>query len=260
MSHSPNQTPNIQQIIDLVKSTKDLIENREMAGHVKEKGRADYVTQVDLAVQDYLKDKLYALAPDIQFLGEETGLQEMTGDSFWILDPVDGTTNLIHDYQHSAVSLGLCRQDEIVMGIIYNPYHDELFSAEKGKGSFLNGRPIHVSESETLSETIIALGTYAYRRELADANFARFRRVYDQCQDIRRIGSAALELAYTACGRQGGFFEPYLNPWDYAAGVLLVREAGGRVSDFEGNPPSPRMGGSIVSTNGRIHEELLGLL
>lgn len=147
-----------------------------------------------------------------------------------------------------------------MMGIIYNPYHNELFSAEKGKGSFLNGRPIHVSESETLSETIIALGTYAYRRELADANFARFRRVYDQCQDIRRIGSAALELAYTACGRQGGFFEPYLNPWDYAAGVLLVREAGGRVSDFEGNPPSPRKGGSIVSTNGRIHEELLRLL
>lgn len=255
-----NPYPDIKQVIDLVKSARNLIENREMAGHVKEKGRADYVTQVDLAVQDYLKEGLHSLAPDIQFLGEETGLQEITGDSFWILDPVDGTTNLIHDYQHSAVSLGLCRQDEIVMGIIYDPYHEELFSAEKGTGSFLNGRPIHVSDSETLSETIIAFGTYAYRRELADANFARFRRVFDQCQDIRRIGSAALELAYTACGRQGGFFEPYLNPWDYAAGVLIVQEAGGRVSDFEGHLPSPRKGGSIVSTNGRIHGELLKLL
>lgn len=260
MSHPWNKNFDIQQVIDLVRSARSIILNREMAGHVKEKGRADYVTQVDLAVQDYLKEELYSLAPDIQFLGEESGLQEMTGDRFWILDPVDGTTNLIHDYQHSAISLGLCCRDEIVMGIIYDPWHEELFSAEQGRGSFLNGAPIRVSQSETLSETIIALGTYAYRRELADANFARFRRVYDQCQDIRRIGSAALELAYTACGRQGGFFEPYLNPWDYAAGAFLVREAGGVVTDFEGNPPSPRKGGSIVSTNGKIHEELLGLL
>ena len=195
MSHSPNQPPNIQQIIDLVKSTKDLIENREMAGHVKEKGRADYVTQVDLAVQDYLKEKLYALAPEIQFLGEETGLQEMTGDSFWILDPVDGTTNLIHDYQHSAVSLALCRQDEIVMGIIYNPYHDELYSAEKGKGSFLNGRPIHVSESETLSETIIALGTYAYRQD-------RLRRAGAGVHCLRTAGRffRALSESVGLCG------------------------------------------------------------
>ena len=178
----------IQQVIGLVKSTRELIENREMAGHVKEKGRADYVTQVDIAVQDYLKKELYSLAPDIQFLGEETGMQEMTGDLCWILDPVDGTTNLIHDYRHSAVSLGLCCQGEIAMGIIYNPWHEELFSAEKGKGSFLNGQPIHVSESKTLSETIIALGTYAYRRELADANFARLRRVYDPQDRFRRAG------------------------------------------------------------------------
>ena len=260
MREQKHSALDIRQVIDLVRSAKDLIENREMAGHVKEKGRSDYVTQVDVAVQDYLKKELYSLAPDIQFLGEETGLQEISGDRCWILDPVDGTTNLIHDYRHSAISLGLCCRDEIVMGIIYDPYHEELFSAEKGKGSFLNGQPIHVSESETLSETIIAFGTYAYRRELADANFARFRRVFDQCQDIRRIGSAALELAYTACGRQGGFFEPYLNPWDYAAGLLLVREAGGRVSDFEGNLPSTKKGGSIVSTNGKIHGELLGLL
>lgn len=260
MNGQNHSAPDIHQVIDLVKSAKGLIENREMAGHVKEKGRADYVTQVDIAVQDYLEKALYSLAPDIQFLGEESGLQEMRGNRCWILDPVDGTTNLVHDYRHSAVSLGLCCRDEIVMGIIYDPYHGELFSAEKGKGSFLNGQPIHVSESEALSDTIIALGTYAYRRELADANFARFRRVYDRCQDIRRIGSAALELAYTACGRQGGFFEPYLNPWDYAAGILLVQEAGGRVSDFDGNPPSFREGGSIAATNGKIHEELLGLL
>ena len=138
----------IQKIIGLVTETQGLIKNREMAAHVKEKGLADYVTQVDIAVQDFLKKELFALAPDIQFLGEETGLQEINADSFWILDPVDGTTNLMHDYQHSAVSLALCCQGEIIMGIVYDPFHEEVFSAMKGKGSFLNGQPIHVSNAE----------------------------------------------------------------------------------------------------------------
>lgn len=148
----------IQEIISLVTKTQGLIKNREMASHVKEKGLADYVTQVDIAVQNFLKKELFALAPDIQLLGEETGLQEMKAESFWILDPVDGTTNLMHDYQHSVVSLALCRQGEIVIGIVYDPFHEEVFSAIKGKGSFLNGQPIHVSNAEKLSDTIIGLG------------------------------------------------------------------------------------------------------
>ena len=131
----------IQKIISLVTKTQVLIKNREMAAHVKEKGLADYVTQVDIAVQNFLKKELFALAPDIQFLGEETGLQEIKADRFWILDPVDGTTNLMHDYQHSAVSLALCRQGEIDMGIVYDPFREEVFSAIKGKGSFLTDSP-----------------------------------------------------------------------------------------------------------------------
>lgn len=248
----------IQNVISLVTQTKSLIKNREMAAHVQEKGLADYVTQVDIAVQDFLKKALFDIAPDIQFLGEETGLQEMEADSFWILDPVDGTTNLMHDYQHSVVSLALCRQREIVTGIIYDPFREEVFWAVKGQGSFLNGAPIQVSEARQLSDTIIGLGTA--KRELADENFARFRRVFGQSQDVRRIGSAALELAYTACGRQGGYFEAYLNPWDYAAGMLLVQEAGGMVTDFAGNSLDPGKGSSIVGTNGAVYGELLQLL
>ena len=218
----------IQKIISLVTKTQGLIKNREMAAHVKEKGLADYVTQVDIAVQNFLKKELFALAPNIQFLGEETGLQEIKGDSFWILDPVDGTTNLMHDYQHSVVSLALCRQGEIVMGIVYDPFREEVFSAIKGKGSFLNGHPIHVSNAEKLSDTMIGLGTA--KRELA------------------------------ACGRQGGYFEIYLNPWDYAAGMLLIQEAGGQVTDFMGKPLDPKKGSSVAGTNGCIHVELLKLL
>lgn len=248
----------IQRIISLVKETKGIITNRDMASHVKEKGVADYVTQVDLAVQDFLKKALHTLTPDIQFLGEETGLQRMESDSYWILDPVDGTTNLMHDYQHSVVSLALCRQKEIVMGIVYDPFHDELFSAIKGEGSLLNGIPIHVSSAQKLSETIIGVGTA--KRELAMENFSRFLQVYENSQDIRRLGSAALELAYTACGRQGGYFEVYLNPWDYAAGMLLVQEAGGTVTDWTGNALDPAKGNQVAGTNGQVHEELLKLL
>lgn len=229
-----------------------------MATHVREKGVADYVTQVDLAVQDFMKKELHTLAPEIQFLGEETGLQRMDADSYWILDPVDGTTNLMHDYQHSVVSLALCHKQEIVLGIVYDPFHDELFSAVKGEGSFLNSKPIHVSAAKTLSETIIGVGTA--KRELAKENFARFLKVYEKAQDIRRIGSAALELAYTACGRQGGYFEVYLNPWDYAAGMLLVEEAGGKVSDWDGRKLDPAQGGQVAGTNGQVHNELLHLL
>lgn len=248
----------IQRIISLVKETKSIITNREMAARVKEKSVADYVTQVDVTVQNFLKEELYKLAPDIQFLGEETGLQQMSAENYWILDPVDGTTNLIHDYHHSVVSLALRCRNEIVLGIVYNPYHEELFSAIKGKGSFLNGHPIHVSSAQTLSETIIGIGTA--KRELAKENFARFLKVYKHSQDIRRLGSAALELAYTACGRQGGYFETYLNPWDYAAGWLLVEEAGGKVTDWNGNPLDPTQGSQVVGTNGKVHGEMLKLL
>ncbi|CDA49478.1 inositol monophosphatase family protein [Bacteroides stercoris CAG:120] len=248
----------LQRIIYLVKETKEIITNREMAAHVKEKGVADYVTQVDVAVQNFLKEELYKLYPEIQFLGEETGLQQMNTDSYWILDPVDGTTNLIHDYHHSVVSLALCQQNEIVLGIVYAPYHDEVFSAVKGEGSFLNGKPIHVSSAKKLSETIIGIGTA--KRELAKENFTRFLKVYENSQDIRRLGSAALELAYTACGRQDGYFEVYLNPWDYAAGILLVEEAGGKVTDWIGNKLNPRQGNQVIGTNGNIHQELLRIL
>lgn len=248
----------IQRIISLVKETKGLITNREMATHVKEKGVADYVTQVDVAVQNFLKEELFKLDSDIQFLGEETGLQTMSADHYWILDPVDGTTNLIHDYHHSVVSLALCSKKEIVVGIVYNPYHEELFSAVKGDGSFLNGERIHVASASSFSETIIGIGTA--KRELAQENFARFLKVYEHAQDIRRLGSAALELAYTACGRQGGYFEAYLNPWDYAAGMLLVEEAGGKVSDWNGHALNPTQGSQVIGTNGAIHQELLSLL
>ena len=247
----------IAEIIELVKKTKTFVDNRAMADHVKVKGLADYVTQVDTNIQNFLARELSRIAPDIQFLGEEEGLHEMGSDTYWILDPIDGTTNLIHDYQHSTVSLGLYSKGEIVLGIIYDPFREDVYYARKGGGSFLNGKQIHVSGAKTLSETIVAFGTATYQKELAEENFRRLEHVHAKSQDIRRTGSAALDLAYVACGRTGGFFEIRLQPWDFAAGMLLVTEAGGKITDFEGKPLNLLRPGSVLATNGEIHEELL---
>ncbi len=250
----------IRDVMDLVKQAKVFVQNRDMAEHIKVKGPADYVTQVDTNIQNFLSEKLHELAPDIQFLGEEEGLHAMSGDTFWILDPIDGTTNLIHDYQHSTISLGLYEKGEIVMGIVYDPFREEIFHAEKGKGSFRNGEPIHVAAAETLGDTIISIGTAPYQKELAHENFQKFERIFTKCQDIRRTGSAAMDLAYVACGRTGGFFEARLQPWDFAAGMLLISEAGGRVTRFDGSPVNPTEPGEILATNGKLHEELQKLL
>jgi len=250
----------MQELIALVKRTRAFVENREKAGHIKTKGRADYVTQVDTDIQDFLFRELKNRFPDIQFLGEEEGLHEMSADTYWILDPIDGTTNLIHDYRHSVVSLGLYEKGSIVMGIVYDPFREDVYYAQRGQGSFLNGNPIHVSEEETLSDTIISVGTSPYDRELAAENFRRIQRVFDKAQDIRRTGSAALDLAYVACGRTGGFFEPCLRPWDFAAGMLLVEEAGGKITNFEGEPLNFLKKGSVVASNGKVHEELRGTM
>ncbi len=249
-----------REIMELVKKTKAFVENREMASHVKAKGPADYVTQVDTDIQSFLCKELSRLAPQIQFLGEEEGLHEMPGDVYWILDPIDGTTNLIHDYQHSVVSLGLYEKGEITLGVIYDPFREDIYYAQKGKGSFLNGNPIHVSLAGTLGETIIAFGTAPYDRELSAENFRHLEKVFGKCQDIRRTGSAALDLAYVACGRTGGFFEPRLSPWDFAAGMLLVTEAGGRITDLTGESLNLLKRGGVVATNGKLHGELLELL
>lgn len=250
----------LQDIVSLLKKTKPFVGNRELAGHIKVKGPADYVTKVDTDIQNFLAKELCRLAPDIQFLGEEEGLHEMAEDTYWILDPIDGTTNLIHDYQHSVVSLGLYDKGEITLGIVYDPFREEVFHAQKGKGSFLNGKPIHVSDAAVLGETIISVGTSPYDRELAKENFKRIERVFEKSQDIRRTGSAAMDLAYVACGRTGGFFEPRLSPWDFAAGMLLVMEAGGKVTNFAGEPLSLLKRGEVVAANGKIHEELRRLL
>lgn len=248
---------NTEELEALLKKAGKLFADRNAAAHTREKGIADYVTEVDFAVQQFIRRRLEELYPEVQFLSEEKSNEEIDKDGLvWVLDPVDGTTNLIHDYRASVISLALMQKGSVVLGMIYNPYTDELFSAQKGEGSYCNGQKIEVSGAETMEKCLIAIGTSPYYKEMAEENFKVFQAIFKDCQDIRRSGSAALDLAYVACGRIEAYFERNLKIWDYAAGMLLVREAGGRVTDYRGNDADTEMISNITAANPKINSVL----
>lgn len=226
---------NIGKLEEILRQAGDLFQDRNAAGQIKTKGTADYVTEVDYAVQQYIRGRLELLYPHIQFLSEEKTNREIDKSGLvWVLDPVDGTTNLIHDCHASCISLALMDNNDVVIGLIWDPYGREMYTAMKNRGCYLNGKRTFVSQAASMEESLIAIGTSPYCKDMADDNFDLFKRVFSDCQDIRRSGSAALDLAHVACGRLDGYFERGLKLWDFAAGMLLIREAGGSVLDYSG--------------------------
>lgn len=231
-------------LLDIVRHAGEIIRRRDEMVVEEKEGHANFVTTIDENVQAYLLDALSALCPQAVAIGEEKINDELTDAKTWVVDPVDGTTNMIHDYRASAVSIALLENREPVIGAVYNPYTDEFFYAEKGKGATLNGAPIHVSDFP-LDKALVAFGTSPYNEELARVSLDMAYDFLRSAADIRRGGSAALDLAHLACGRHDVFFELNLKPWDYAAGALLVKEAGGA---FE----MPRLEGLDFSKNTAI--------
>ena len=227
---------------------------------VSVKGPGNFVTAADRRAEETLRQELDRARPGYSFLGEEGGLQEGSDRTHcWIVDPLDGTLNFLHGIAHFAISIALEREGAIVAGVIYNPITDELFTAERGKGAFLNERRIRVAGRTRLADAVIACalphpsrGDVALAREEHNA-------VQDKIAGLRRFGAAALDLAWVAAGRFDGYWERSLSPWDMAAGIALVREAGGFVSDVDGRDVSFASGG-IVAGNDTIHRELLRLL
>lgn len=248
----------ISYIKEVLIEAADIFSKKEAAEQIITKGRADFVTAVDMQVQEFLQEKLLKTYPEIQFMSEELDNSRIDREGyFWVLDPVDGTTNLIHDYKRSAISLALMKGGESLLGFIYNPYAKEMFHAIKGHGSFLNDMPIHVSSQTEMADSLITVGTAPYYKELAKENFALIERLYGDCVDIRRTGSAALDLVDVACGRIEGYFEKRLKIWDYAAGMLIVREAGGQVCYFDGRPAAGESVADVAAGNKVILEKLL---
>jgi myo-inositol-1(or 4)-monophosphatase len=219
------------------------------------KGGVDLVTEADRASEQLIVSRLRAAWPEHDIVGEE-GTRDTHGGSYrWYIDPLDGTTNFAHGYPVFCVSMGLERDGELIAGIIYDPTRDELFAASKGGGATLNGRPIHVSSTATISESILGTGFPSFKRH-KNPNIHFYHHLTLISHGIRRAGSAALDLANVAAGRYDGYWEFNLNPWDTTAGVMLVQESGGMVTRFDGTPFNVDSRETLAS-NTCIHEELI---
>jgi len=223
---------------------------------IDQKRASDFVTRVDTESEQVIINEIKGEFPDHHFLAEESFKEAETDAYRWIIDPLDGTTNYIHQYPVFSLSIALEYKREIILGVVYDPLREELFTAEKGRGAFLNKRQIQVSTIHSLKDCLVTTGFPFRSKEFIDVYLELFKNVFQKISDLRRAGSAALDLSYLACGRCEGFFEIGLSPWDIAAGIILIREAGGVVTDFGGGNEYLSTG-NIVAGNPAVHKQLL---
>lgn len=243
-----------EKFIDIITRTGDyLLENMRNTGKISLKKNADYVTEKDLESENFLRNELLKILPGAGFSGEEKGHEGSTAMK-WIVDPLDGTTNYIHSFPFFCVSAALEKDGEITQGAVYSPWLRELFYASKGKGAYINGDKISVSGINKMQGGLFATGFPFRDHAKLDRYLASFKNVFLKSDGIRRCGSAALDMCFVACGRFDGFWEDNLSPWDIAAGMLIVREAGGFVTDFVGKE-NPHETGNVICSNKKIFAE-----
>jgi len=231
---------------------------RLSSDNITEKGLNDFVTTVDFQAEKLVTDIILKEFPDHSILAEETGLSDQQSPYMWIIDPLDGTKNYIHNIPVFGVSIALMHEGEVILGVVFHPAADELFWAEKNKGAFLNGDRIHVSEHEHLQNALLATG-FPHRKKTYILRYLQlFEQLFLAASDLRRMGSAAIDMVYVACGKMDGFFELGLSIWDLAAGEIIVREAGGRVTDFWGEN-NHLSSGYILAATPQVHKDILNL-
>jgi len=264
LSHS--KTAELKQLLHLAATTAisagNLIKDHFHQPHdIRMKGAINLVTETDLAAEALILETLSRATPGIPVMAEESAQSRSVCSKprFWVVDPLDGTTNFAHGVPHFAVSIALLEQGKPTIGAIYHPMLDELYCASLGGGAWLNDQPIQVTRTDDLINGLVATGFPYDIDQTLPVVMRHMERVLPAVRDIRRAGAAALDLAYVACGRLDGFYEINLQPWDTAAGWLLVEEAGGKLSDFNGGPYSPFVPQTLAS-NGRLHADLLQLL
>lgn len=247
----------LEQMKQIVKDAGEIIlKAQNIESDIESKsGSANYVTKYDVEVQNFLYQQLSALFPIASFIGEEDLKQgSILSDECFIIDPIDGTTNFIFDIKHSSISVALMKQGTMNIGIVYNPYLNELFYAEKGNGAYKNDQPLKIKEV-SISDGVIGFGTSPYYLENAEKTFDLAKKLFLKALDIRRSGSAALDLCYVASNRFALFFEYYLSPWDYAAASLIIKEAGGMISTIEKGMLPYDKPCSIIAANPAAFEE-----
>lgn len=251
----------LQEVIAAAREAGKIMLSAEnvSSGDITEKsGDANFVTRYDVEVQELLYDLLEKAIPGAVFIGEEgdSANDDINNGIAFIVDPIDGTTNFIFGARRSAVSIGISEGGEVTAGVVYDPYQDEMFYAIKGKGAFLNGKRIKVSDNP-LKESVVLFGTSPYYRVLADIGWRMARALFDASLDMRRTGSAALDLCMVAAGRAGVFFEMKLSPWDYAASKIIIEEAGGKLTDISGLPVSLDKPSSVLAASASAYDEAL---
>ena len=220
------------------------------------KGEFDLVTEADRASEKLVVERLRSYFPAHNVMAEEGGGHQSASEYRWFVDPLDGTTNFAHSFPVFNVTLGLERAGELIAGVVYDPVKQEMFTAERGAGAYLNNRRMHVSGVKDVSDSLASTG-FPSRKRHHNVNIHFYYQLAMASHGVRRTGSAAIDLAYVACGRLDFFWEFGLKPWDMAAGCLLVREAGGRVSDMKGAPHSVTASDHLLADNGALHEEIL---
>lgn len=227
----------LNDIMDIVKKAGEIYKKAGGDLGIEKKGSAvNLVTKYDKRIQDFLFEELGKIVPGCRFLGEEGDENKSLTDGYcFIIDPIDGTTNFIKGYQHSAISVALAKDREIIIGVVLDPDLNNLFYAQKGKGAFLNGKPIHVSDCG-MENSLVLFGTCPYEHELAHKTFALTEKIFYRAVEVRRGGSAALDICYVASGKADLYYEMILRPWDWAGASLILREAGGKAYTFDKEP------------------------
>jgi len=226
---------------------------------INKKGDIDLVTEADIESEKVIIETILNAFPEHSILAEESGFNKGKADYEWIVDPLDGTTNFTHQLSMFSVSIAFALQGNIVLGIVFNPVTEELFSAVKGKGAELNSRPIKVSDSKSVSESLLVTGFPYDFKNIVNSLMIRFSNCLKASRGVRRLGSAALDLCFVACGRFDAFWEQNLKPWDTSAGVLIASEAGAVITDFS-NEMFTLDKKEILVTNGKIHNEMISLM
>ncbi|NLG89999.1 MAG: inositol monophosphatase [Clostridiaceae bacterium] len=250
----------LSKIIDAVREAGKLILNADDIEVASKDGGANYVTKYDFMVQEFLCKRLKEIVPDAGFVGEEgSGGHEKAGDGYcFIIDPIDGTTNFICNYKLIAVSVGLALDGEPVLGVVYNPYLDEMFYAEKGKGAYLNGKKLIIKD-RSLNEGLLCFNSSPYNKELRETLFKLLKELSYQAVDIREIGTAALSICYVADNRNAAYFSLALSVWDYAAAAVIVREAGGELMTVNGENIGLYGTSSLVAANRTAMKEFFAI-
>lgn len=250
----------LEEIIRAVRGAQKIYKSAHGGLGVKTKSSdVDLVTEYDGRIQQYLFDELAKITPGCSILGEEgDGAKELTDGYCFIIDPIDGTTNFVKGFQHSAISVGLAKDKELIAGVVLDPDLDNLFYAEKGKGAYLNGKRIQASAC-TLKDSLVLFGTCPYERELAEKTFELTKEIFYKCLEVRRSGSAALDICYVAAGKADLYYELILRPWDIAAASVILKEAGGICMTADGGEIDPAGIQSYVCSGGRNLEEFFSI-